>query len=305
MRSSRSAGSRSCGCARSTSGCRARCRWPCPSHMLWSLVQLRAVVPLPREVASHQIGAILVDTKISSGSVPFYTVPTDFPEADGTYSWTSTSMVLVQLECGSIQGVGFTYADRSAAVLTEKLINEIVLRSDPFCHAATLQKLLAAIRNLGETGIAMMAVSAIDNALWDLRARLVNLPLVSLLGQVRPSIPLYGAAGRLFTSYSDKQLAKQLAAWAEQGFSMVKMKIGSEPKRDPERVIAARQAIGADCDLFVDANGAVYRDTGHRTRALFRAAARLLVRRTRQLRQSCRARPGPASRAIGNGYRCG
>src|SRR4051812_1596728 len=196
----------------------------------------------------------LVDAQISSGSVSFYTIPTDSPEADGTFSWTSTSMVLVHLECGSTRGLGYTYADRSTAVLTHKLLNEIVLGSDPFCHAATLQKLLAAIRNLGETGIAMMAVSAIDNAMWDLRARVVNLPLVRFLGQVRPSIPVYGSGG--FTNYSDKQLAKQLGVWAEQGFGMVKMKIGSEPERDPERVIVARRAIGADCDLFVDANGA-------------------------------------------------
>lgn len=204
--------------------------------------------------ASHQIGATQVDAQISSGSVSFYTIPTDSSEADGTFSWTSTSMVLVQLQSGSTRGLGYTYADRSTAVLTHKLLNEIVLGSDSLCHAATLQKLLAAIRNLGETGIAMMAVSAIDNALWDLRARLVNLPLVSLLGQIRSSIPVYGSGG--FTSYSDKQLAKQFAGWVEQGFSMVKMKIGSEPERDPERVIAARRAIGTDCDLFVDANGA-------------------------------------------------
>lgn len=163
-------------------------------------------------------------------------------------------MVLVQLESGSTRALGYTYADHATAVLAQKLLTEIVIGSDPFFHAATLQKLLAAIRNLGETGIAMMAVSAIDNAIWDLRARIVNLPLVSLLGQVRATIAVYGSGG--FTSYSDKQLSKQLGGWVEQGFRMVKMKIGSEPERDPDRVISARQAIGAECKLFVDANGA-------------------------------------------------
>jgi L-alanine-DL-glutamate epimerase-like enolase superfamily enzyme len=163
-------------------------------------------------------------------------------------------MVLVQLESGSVRALGYTYADQSTAALAHKLLNEVVLDSDPQCHAATLQRLLVAIRNLGESGIAMMAVSAIDNALWDLRARLVSLPLVSMLGQVRASIAVYGSGG--FTTYSDKQLTKQLGGWAEQGFKMVKMKIGSEPERDHDRVITARQAIGADCKLFVDANGA-------------------------------------------------
>ena len=114
--------------------------------------------------------------------------------------------------------------------------------------------MLRAIRNLGETGIAMMAVSAIDNALWDLRARLVDLPLVSLLGQVRSAIPVYGSGG--FTSYSDEQLSTQLGNWAEQGFASVKMKIGTDPSKDPGRVHEARKAIGKECHLFVDANGA-------------------------------------------------
>ena len=114
--------------------------------------------------------------------------------------------------------------------------------------------MLRSIRNLGETGIAMMAVSAIDNALWDLRARLVDLPLVSLLGQIRDSIPVYGSGG--FTSYTDKQLTDQLGGWASAGFTNVKMKIGADPGLDPARVRAARQAIGPECDLFVDANGA-------------------------------------------------
>jgi len=195
-----------------------------------------------------------VDHRVTAGSVSIYTIPTDSPEADGTFSWASTSMVLVQLESGSVRALGYSYADHATAVLAQKLFTQYVIGSDALCHPATLQKLLAAIRNLGETGVAMMAVSAIDNALWDLRARLLGLPLVSLLGQLRTSLPVYGSGG--FTSYSDKQLSKQLGGWAEQGFSMVKMKIGSEPDRDPERVMTARQAIGSDCKLFVDANGA-------------------------------------------------
>ncbi|MGC2612783.1 MAG: enolase C-terminal domain-like protein [Terracidiphilus sp.] len=191
---------------------------------------------------------------ITGGSIGFYTIPTDAPEADGTFSWDSTSMVLVQLECGSTRALGYTYADAGTAAAAKKLLNEIVLGSDPFCHAATLQKMLRSIRNLGETGIAMMAVSAIDNAIWDLRARLVGLPLVSLLGQVRVGIPVYGSGG--FTSYSDQQLSDQLGGWASNGFTSVKMKIGNHPDKDPARVVTARTAIGGTCNLFVDANGA-------------------------------------------------
>jgi len=191
---------------------------------------------------------------ITGGSVSFYTIPTDAPEADGTFAWDSTSMVLVQLQCGEVEALGYTYADAGTAAATHKLLHSIVLGSDPMRHAETRQRMLHQIRNLGETGMAMMAVSALDNALWDLHARLLDVPLVSLLSQVRTGIPVYGSGG--FTSYSDKQLSDQLGGWAEQGLTSVKMKIGSSPEHDPNRVQTARAAIGKNVNLFVDANGA-------------------------------------------------
>ncbi len=190
---------------------------------------------------------------VTSGSVSVFTVPTDAPEADGTFAWTSTTMVLVKLQCGETKALGFTYADEGTAKAAAKLVKELVVGSDVFRGAETWQRMLHGIRNLGETGIAMMAVSAIDNALWDLRARLMGVPLVSLLGQVRTGIPVYGSGG--FTTYTDKQLCDQLGGWAEQGMANVKMKIGTHAEDDPRRVRVAREAIGAKCGLFVDANG--------------------------------------------------
>jgi L-alanine-DL-glutamate epimerase-like enolase superfamily enzyme len=194
-----------------------------------------------------------VEASVTKGSVSFYTVPTDAPEADGTFSWDSTSMVLVQLECGETRALGYTYADAGTAAVAQKLLEEIVVSSDPMQHAATRQRMLRHIRNLGETGVAMMAVSALDNALWDLRARLLDVPLVSLLGQVRACIPVYGSGG--FTSYTEEQLSNQFSGWARDGFSSVKMKVGTHPEKDAARVRGARKAIGTDCKLFVDANG--------------------------------------------------
>jgi len=195
-----------------------------------------------------------LQSKITNGSVTLYTVPTDAPEADGTCAWTSTSMVLVELQSGAVKALGYTYADAGTAAIAQKLLKQVVLSSDALRQPETLQAMLREIRNLGETGVAMMAVSAIDNALWDLRARLAGLPLVSLLGQVRSAIPLYGSGG--FTTYSDRQLSTQLSGWAERGFASVKMKIGTHPDKDPARVRTARKAIGEECRLFVDANGA-------------------------------------------------
>ena len=191
---------------------------------------------------------------ITGGRVSLYTVPTDAAEADGTFAWSSTSMVLVELECGAVGALGYSYADAGTAAAAHRLVAELVVGSDALRQGETRQRMLRAIRNLGETGIAMMAVSAIDNALWDLRARLLGVPLVSLFGQVRTSIPVYGSGG--FTTYTDEQLTEQLGGWARAGFADVKMKIGTHPERDAARVRTARAAIGAECGLFVDANGA-------------------------------------------------
>jgi L-alanine-DL-glutamate epimerase-like enolase superfamily enzyme len=194
------------------------------------------------------------DVRVCEASVSFYTVPTDAPEADGTFHWNSTSMVLVELQCGEVSALGYTYADRGTAAIAAKLVKDLVVESNPFEHAQTRQQMMRHVRNMGETGAAMMAISAIDNALWDLCARLVEIPLVSLLGQVRPRVAVYGSGG--FTTYSAKQLSDQLGGWAEKGFAEVKMKIGTTPEKDPARVETARRAIGSDCKLFVDANGA-------------------------------------------------
>lgn len=194
------------------------------------------------------------EATITGSKLRVFTIPTDAPEADGTYAWDSTSMVLAQIEAGGKTGLGYTYADASTGKLAQTLLGKVVEGRDAFSHGAIVQAMRHFVRNLGETGIAMMAIAAIDNALWDLRARLLDVTLANLLGRVRDGIPVYGSGG--FTSYSDAQLQKQFGGWAEQGFRMVKMKVGTEPERDPDRVRAARETIGDSTELFVDANGA-------------------------------------------------
>ncbi len=195
-----------------------------------------------------------ISCPITDGKVAVYTVPTDAPEADGTFSWTSTTMILVILGAADEVGLGYTYADAATGMLVSSLLEKVVHGKDIFDHRAILQAMYHQVRNSGETGVTSMAISAIDNALWDLRARLLETPLVNLLGSVRPGIAVYGSGG--FTSYSDSQLQSQLGGWAEQGFGRVKMKVGSNPKDDMRRVAVARQAIGEATELFVDANGA-------------------------------------------------
>jgi L-alanine-DL-glutamate epimerase-like enolase superfamily enzyme len=186
--------------------------------------------------------------------VQVYTIPTDAPEADGTFNWNSTTMVLISIEACDRCGIGYTYADESTGKLAKRLLEKAVDGRDAFEHGAILQELYRQVRNSGETGISTMAISAIDNALWDLRARLLDISLVGLLGSVREGIPIYGSGG--FTTYDDGQLSRQLGGWAEAGFRTVKMKVGTHADDDARRVNVARKAIGEDTKLFVDANGA-------------------------------------------------
>lgn len=194
------------------------------------------------------------EAKITGAEVRVYRIPTDAPEADGTYSWDHTTMILVELASGSTKGIGYTYGDKAVATVANTLLEKVVKGEDAWRHAAILSDMRGKVRNDGETGITAMAISAIDNALWDLRARLLDVPLVNLLGRVRECFPVYGSGG--FTSYSDAQLTAQLGGWAKEGFNMVKMKVGSHPADDPRRVRVARKAIGDQVELFVDANGA-------------------------------------------------
>ena len=189
--------------------------------------------------------------------VSTFTVPTDFPEADGTLDWQKTTLVLVEVTAGEKQGLGYTYANEATANLIQKLLAELVTGTDALAPTATYESMWRHIRNLGRPGICSTAISAVDCALWDLKARLLDLPLVTLLGQMRTGAPVYGSGG--FTSYSDHQLGDQLSGWVQQGIPSVKMKIGRDAKRDVERVEVAREAIGANAELYVDANGAYTR----------------------------------------------
>jgi L-alanine-DL-glutamate epimerase-like enolase superfamily enzyme len=196
------------------------------------------------------------EAAIKSVSASAFTIPTDSPEADGTFAWNATTLVLAEVQAGGKKGIGYSYTDAAAASLINKILANVVVEYDAFEIPAVHEAMLRRIRNIGRPGLAATAVAAVDAALWDLKGKLLVQPAVSLLGPARDTVPLYGSGG--FTSYSPGRLREQLAGWAAEGFQWVKMKIGTDPSADLERVKAARSAIG-DLELFVDANGAYSR----------------------------------------------
>ncbi|MFZ0242723.1 MAG: enolase C-terminal domain-like protein [Desulfobacterales bacterium] len=193
------------------------------------------------------------NTSIQKVSVNAYRVPTDRPESDGTLRWEATTMVTVHVDAGGKTGFGYSYTAAGAVPVIRSKLGEKIQGLDaldvPRCWAV----MTAEIRNMGEAGIARMAACAVDVALWDLKAKLLDLPLALLLGRVRDKVAVYGSGG--FTSYTIAELQDQLSGWVAAGIPRVKMKIGRDPAKDPDRIRAVREAIGEKASLFVDANG--------------------------------------------------
>ena len=184
-----------------------------------------------------------------------YRIPTEGPEADGTLEWDATTLVLVRIRAGGACGLGYTYADAGAVTLIRGMLAAAIRQRDAFDIPASWASMQRAVRNVGRSGLAACAISAVDTALWDLKARLLEVPLARLLGLRRGEVPIYGSGG--FTNYSDEQLRNQALAWVRRdGCGHVKIKIGSDPGDDPRRAAVVRGVIG-DTELFVDANGAL------------------------------------------------
>jgi L-alanine-DL-glutamate epimerase-like enolase superfamily enzyme len=183
-----------------------------------------------------------------------FTIPTEGPEADSTFEWAATTLVIAEADAGGEIGFGYTYGHGVAAEVIAGLAPSVV-----GCPAGDIARawdaMVARIRNFGLPGVCACAISAVDAALWDLKGKLLGQSVAGLLGRRREAIAVYGSGG--FCNYDDARLREQLGRWVhEDGCRWVKMKVGRDAARDVERVEAARQAIGAEAGLFVDANGA-------------------------------------------------
>jgi L-alanine-DL-glutamate epimerase-like enolase superfamily enzyme len=204
-----------------------------------------------REVVSEQ--------PIDRVTAAAYTIPTDGPEADGTLAWDSTTVVVVQVCSAGVSGVGWTYGDAACAALINGTLSGVVCGRNAFDIAGASAAMVKAIRNIGRGGIGGQSISALDVALWDLKARLLDLPLHHLIGAVRGSVPVYGSGG--FTTYDHVRLRAQLHYWTgELNIPRVKIKIGESwgtcLARDISRIRQTRSIVGEQVEIYVDANGA-------------------------------------------------
>jgi len=194
------------------------------------------------------------DLSIISIKTYIYKIPTDSPESDGTIKWNETTLVLVVISAHNQTGIGFSYGHEAMSLVIQNSFAPLLKNGNPMDIPLLWEKMVAASRNIGSRGIAANAIAAVDIALWDLKAKILRVPLCTLWGQARESIPIYGSGG--FTSYTDKQLTQQFEDWKKKGIKKFKMKIGRDPDKDVQRVEHARKVIGPSNELFVDANGA-------------------------------------------------
>jgi L-alanine-DL-glutamate epimerase-like enolase superfamily enzyme len=193
-------------------------------------------------------------------AVHAFEIPTDGPdgtEQDGTFTWSSTTIVVIEAHGGGQTGLGYTYGDVSTAALASSKLASVVTGMDALAPGAAWRSMFAALRNAGQPGIGAMAVSAVDIALWDLKARLLGLPLYRALPCFRDEVPVYGSGG--FTNYPESRLVSQVASWAAAGIPRMKIKTSRNPAADPQRLSWVRKEVGDGPELFTDANGALSR----------------------------------------------
>jgi len=181
----------------------------------------------------------------------------DQPESDGTAAWTATTMVVVECTAGSVTGLGYTYAHAA----TQRVVTDLLAPRLRGLRAVAIgdahARMERAVRNQGRDGIAAAAIAAVDNALWDLKARLLGVPLAALLGLTRTAVPAYASGG--FTSSGLDALQREFSDYKERGFRRGKLKVGHQPDEDEARVRAVRECVGSEFALMVDANGAYER----------------------------------------------
>ncbi len=199
---------------------------------------------------------------IESISVATARVPLDVVTSFATRTVSARDYGLVKVRAGGVDGIGFCYAGSSGGTLVahavENLLAPILLGRDSLLVEGLWQRMFEQTVLQGRAGSVMRAISILDCALWDLNARAAKLPLYKYLGAaVERTVPAYASGGYYLDGKTPKKLGQEMAGYAKAGFRAVKMKVGRlSPKEEEARVKAAREAIGPDVELMLDANNA-------------------------------------------------
>jgi L-alanine-DL-glutamate epimerase-like enolase superfamily enzyme len=198
--------------------------------------------------------------KISKINVHLVSAPIKAGFADATRKVEAVGYTIVRITTNSgLEGFGITYHEvggEATKCLIEKNMAQKLIGRSPLETEAIWQEFFHYLRGVGRKGLMFCALSAVDIALWDLKGKIFDAPLYQLLGGNKTKVPVYCSGG--WTSYSDEELVHEMKSMLEQGYRMIKFKVGveggSNPRRDVERVRKVREAVGPDIDLLLDAN---------------------------------------------------
>ena len=159
-----------------------------------------------------------------------------------------------------IEGLGFGDGGRASQTLINDSLKPILIGQDPLCIEKLWDDMFWRLRGVGRKGLAFAAISAVDTALWDLKAKRFGVPLYQLLGPYTDSVPIYGSGG--WTHFSIDELVAEQVGYAERGMKSVKLKVGKDfgtsEKEDIQRLAAVRDAVGDDVEILIDANNGYY-----------------------------------------------
>jgi L-rhamnonate dehydratase len=174
--------------------------------------------------------------------------------------------VEVETDSGIVgHGLGAITRETVLAEIVNRVIAPAIMGDDPLAHERIWDKLYWTLTPRGQTGFGAQALSAVDGALWDIKGKALGQPVWRLLGGARARVPLYATFG--FNFFDREQLAAAAKLWVAQGYRRLKMVVGHEALRrrdarplaevireDAARVMAVRDAVGPDIELYIDAN---------------------------------------------------
>lgn len=190
--------------------------------------------------------------------------------ADATRKVETIGYTIVRVTTNEgIEGFGVTYHEvggEATRMLIEKNIAPRIIGKDPFETEVIWADMFQYLRGVGRKGLMFCALSAVDIALWDLKGKILDIPLYRLWGGNQKKVPVYGSGG--WTSYTDDELVAEMKDIVSRGYKMIKFKVGYDggqsPSRDVERVRKVREAVGSDIGIMLDANNCWDAATGAR-----------------------------------------
>lgn len=180
--------------------------------------------------------------------------------ADSTRIVDKVGFIVVEIQTDQgIRGNAVTYHEQGGEAVRsfiKHVLEPILLGRDPMETTAIWEESFHLVRGVARKGLAFLAMSVIDIALWDLKGKILDAPVYKLLGGAKKEIPIYASGG--WTSYSRERLVEEALEMVSRGYKKIKIKVGVQggdnPREDLRRVKAVRDAVGPDIDIMIDAN---------------------------------------------------